>query len=559
MIPYQSFYIDHWGYFRGKLNYSSFVPALEHDGFFGEKIVGKSRDPEPSYARWGMLKTVTYPTGGWTRFSYEGHDYSRSIRRTSKSSFYPYLKSEATDQLAGGVRISKIEDHPITGEVVSREFIYKDNNNRSSGILLKYPRYKISYKSLSASGDKRFCVRSRTLYSSLHNSVYSLDEGHMSYGVVTEKQNDNSRVEYHYSDYASNPDDSTMLLLTRVPAYMIEPSLHLPLMNYYCRFYSNHRDRGKLLEKIVYNSSGELMSRERNIYDTSPLPYIYGVYLRGDVYGLERIYVKDHLLLRTVRTEYLSGNSIQSYVNYSYNALGQLQQTTTQDSRGVIYVERRQYVNDLFPWDREPVEDTMISRNMIHAPLYIEKSYRISGGEERFFSGERTLYGLIHNQVLPYSLQQMHPDVPFSTPSFDPANYTDTELTYDKYDVQGRVLQSGTRSGLKTVYIWGYGGYYLVARIDNVVFEEVARIKGLGNLEKAPLGKGLSLEQNSYLRHLPGALVTTYNYIPFVGLSSVMDAAGIETHYEYDSDGRLIRITDHQGKLTDAYEYHIKQ
>lgn len=301
------------------------------------------------------------------------------------------------------------------------------------------------------------------------------------------------------------------------------------------------------------------MSRERNIYDTSPLPYIYGVYLRGDVYGLERIYVKDHLLLRTVRTEYLSGNSIQSYVNYSYNALGQLQQTTTQDSRGVIYVERRQYVNDLFPWDREPVEDTMISRNMIHAPLYIEKSYRISGGEERFFSGERTLYGLIHNQVLPYSLQQMHPDVPFSTPSFDPANYTDTELTYDKYDVQGRVLQSGTRSGLKTVYIWGYGGYYLVARIDNVVFEEVARIKGLGNLEKAPLGKGLSLEQNSYLRHLPGALVTTYNYIPFVGLSSVMDAAGIETHYEYDSDGRLIRITDHQGKLTDAYEYHIKQ
>lgn len=80
-----------------------------------------------------------------------------------------------------------------------------------------------------------FCVRSRTLYSSLHNSVYSLDEGHMSYGVVTEKRNDNSRIEYHYSDYASNPDDSTMLLLMRVPAYMVEPYIHLPLMNYYCQ------------------------------------------------------------------------------------------------------------------------------------------------------------------------------------------------------------------------------------------------------------------------------------------------------------------------------------
>ncbi|GKI23188.1 hypothetical protein CE91St19_25900 [Odoribacter laneus] len=559
LIPYQSFYIDHWGYYRGKSNYSSFIPKLENDGFFGEKIVGKSRDPEPSYARWGMLKTVTYPTGGYTRFSYEGHDYSRSIRRTSTSSFYPYLKSEATDQLAGGLRISKIEDHPITGEAVSREFIYKDNNNRSSGILLKYPRYKISYQSVSASSDMHFCVRSRTLYSSLHNSVYSLDEGHMSYGVVTEKRNDNSRIEYHYSDYASNPDDSTMLLLMRVPAYMVEPYIHLPLMNYYCRFYSNHRDRGKLLEKIVYNSSGELMSRERNVYDTSPLPYIYGVYLRGDVYGLERIYVKDHLLLSTVKTEYLSGNSIQSYVNYSYNALGQLQQITTQDSRGVTYAERRQYVNDLFSSDREPIEDTMVSRNMICTPLYIEKSYRTSGGEEKFFSGERVLYSLIHNQVLPYSLQRMRPAIPFSTPSFEALNYTDTELTYDRYDTGGRVLQSQDRSGLKTVYIWGYGGYCLVARIDNVSFTDVMQIKGLGNLENAPLEEGLSLEQNSYLRHIPGALVTTYDYIPFVGLSCVMDAAGIETHYEYDSDGRLIRITDHKGQLTEAYEYHVKQ
>lgn len=123
----------------------------------------------------------------------------------------------------------------------------------------------------------------------------------------------------------------------------------------------------------------------------------------------------------------------------------------------------------------------------------------------------------------------------------------------------GRVLQSQDRSGLKTVYIWGYGGYCLVARIDNVSFTDVMQIKGLGNLENAPLEEGLSLEQNSYLRHIPGALVTTYDYIPFVGLSCVMDAAGIETHYEYDSDGRLIRITDHKGQLTEAYEYHVKQ
>lgn len=41
LIPYQSFYIDHWGYYRGKSNYSSLFQSWKMMVFQGEKIVGE--------------------------------------------------------------------------------------------------------------------------------------------------------------------------------------------------------------------------------------------------------------------------------------------------------------------------------------------------------------------------------------------------------------------------------------------------------------------------------------------------------------------------------------
>ena len=53
-------------------------------------------------------------------------------------------------------------------------------------------------------------------------------------------------------------------------------------------------------------------------------------------------------------------------------------------------------------------------------------------------------------------------------------------------------------------------------------------------------------------------LLTTYTYIPLVGISSVTDANGARTTYTYDVDGRLVETKDCNGHVIDRYSYHFK-
>lgn len=560
-MPYRTFSIDHWGYFNGKQNSErTFIPELKETSDLEEIISGNSRHPDASYSVWGMLSKLTYPTGGTSEFYYEGNRYSHSVSRDLSSCYLPYLKHELIDLYAGGVRIKKIIDKSNSGER-SREFFYKGSDDRSSGILLKFPRYCVSYRSATPTSDgKQYIIRQHNSYSSEHNSVYSLDGSHIGYSRVVEKKDDDSFTEYLFSDYASCPDDTVgMYELIMKSVYDIIPNIRDYVNNIYTRYNSRDRDRGKLMTKNVYDNTGRKLYRESYFYGNGPLPYFEDVSLCGDVIKINRLYTADHQLERLLKVTYSEKDSLIKEINYKYNSFGQLQRTSSMDSRGTIYREDRQYVVDLAPSNIGIVENTMLSRNIIRNPLRIEKRLQENGGSEKLFSGEQTIYGFFQGQILPSSLKTIRPTVPFSTPAFLSTNYTDTEVSYDKYDRQGRLLQSSNRNGLKTVYIWGYGGLYLVACVENATFEEVNGIRYFGNLENAPLPGSLSFAQNSYLRQLPGAQVTTYTYLPFVGLGSVMDAAGIETHYEYDAEGRLLRITDHQGQLMDAYEYHVKQ
>ena len=62
-----------------------------------------------------------------------------------------------------------------------------------------------------------------------------------------------------------------------------------------------------------------------------------------------------------------------------------------------------------------------------------------------------------------------------------------------------------------------------------------------------------SLRSNAGLAH---AAVSTYTYQPLVGMLTATDPAGIQTSYEYDALGRLIRIRDGDGHIVEEYEYH---
>ena len=69
-------------------------------------------------------------------------------------------------------------------------------------------------------------------------------------------------------------------------------------------------------------------------------------------------------------------------------------------------------------------------------------------------------------------------------------------------------------------------------------------ITGSGNIDDARL-------------YPVGAMMTTYAYGPY-GITSSTDASNVSTFYQYDGLGRLVTVTDDQGKILKTYRYHYQ-
>lgn len=67
-------------------------------------------------------------------------------------------------------------------------------------------------------------------------------------------------------------------------------------------------------------------------------------------------------------------------------------------------------------------------------------------------------------------------------------------------------------------------------------------------------GSGLIDELRLYPK---GALMTTYTYLPLVGITSKCDAADVISRYEYDDLNRLIRIRDGRNAIQKSYKYAV--
>lgn len=71
-----SFDQDYWGYANGAANGSNLIPAIEWNPVPGQTpiiIPGANRSANASVSSKGLLKKLTYPTGGYTQFEYEGN------------------------------------------------------------------------------------------------------------------------------------------------------------------------------------------------------------------------------------------------------------------------------------------------------------------------------------------------------------------------------------------------------------------------------------------------------------------------------------------------------
>lgn len=133
------------------------------------------------------------------------------------------------------------------------------------------------------------------------------------------------------------------------------------------------------------------------------------------------------------------------------------------------------------------------------------------------------------------------------------------KIIFNQYDDRGNILQYTLEGSIPTAIIWGYNKTKPIAKIENAAYTDVQNY--VSNLQtKSDTGTETDLLTSlSSLRNvLPNAMVTTYTYLPMIGISTVTDPKGNTTTYSYDEFNRLKTIKDAQGHIVSENQYHFK-
>jgi len=100
---FRSYAVDHWGFYNGATTNTKLVPSFStyyyHPWVAGDRqydnYEGASRSPHSTNSLAGLLKRITYPTGGTTEFTYEQHSAGRMGSEEVDSFRIPVIVSRA--------------------------------------------------------------------------------------------------------------------------------------------------------------------------------------------------------------------------------------------------------------------------------------------------------------------------------------------------------------------------------------------------------------------------------------------------------------------------------
>ena len=213
----------------------------------------------------------------------------------------------------------------------------------------------------------------------------------------------------------------------------------------------------------------------------------------------------------------------------------------------------------------------LIGKNMVADPIKTieRRNGEIVGGECReyhIFSGKPLLKSLykVKNTTNKWSYA---PTVSGSSLDYHADLYKEGEvLAYDDNQNPAYVRLNDTQD---RIYVWGYGGRFPIAVIDNMSYATYlslsdlkTKILALQTYQKIDDEDGCTALRNlngSIRALLPqSAHITTYTYDPYVGMTSETDDSNLGVIYTYDSFGRLTAKYDENYKKLEEYNYHLK-
>ncbi len=253
-----------------------------------------------------------------------------------------------------------------------------------------------------------------------------------------------------------------------------------------------------------------------------------------------------------------NGNTIKvtkSNTNFNYNNHYQPVQVTSVSSDGKPIIQTFSYPQDLV--DTLPItEENIIAQDLIDQNRLVPLETRTYkdlnndglpgfGITDELLSTTKTKYSWFNENTI------LEPMTIYTSKANDPL---EARINFEQYNSRGDILQVSKEDGASISYIWGYDQTLPVAKIENATYSAITSLPSFsgGTL----LSGSLSPTQESELRTLPNAVVTTYTYEEGVGLKTVTNARGHTMTYNYDGFNRLKNILDEDGYLVSENEYN---
>lgn len=559
---------DWWGFYNGQPTHNTNLPDLSLPvhatwGAFGMIVSSDSnvnigdnadRSPNSLYMDTHSLISMVSPTGGTLNVTYEPHNYTVL----------------GAVKIGGGIRVKSASLYdPVSGKTMMRNYTYGDAHY----LGYRYPDAKMlvtnRYMCPLDAGYCTFRVRTYSVFP--HNPYMRGSLNCVWYGMVTEtaelwkkeyrfRMNPDEYTNYYTDSYASSVNEPECLLsqmnsLLYTSPYMFQEDSYKKVDDNYVKVqsisygYDNYTYNikgtiGMPYLKVVDGYSNCQFLRPLLVCDDN---YIapYGSPIKRYTYYIRAGVVRPGT---TRKVDYHGTDSIVETVTMAYddtrkyNAVSK----TVAKSDGTQEVERYYYSNHTVP-----NKSSLTSAQQTAIGTLTTNNRLTTVVQQETLKDTLSLYSVLNGFDSSSRLQTEY----YRKGSGAMGSRMEYKA-YDSYRNPVHVVKDGTEH---VVYIWGYKGQRLVAAIKGATYDAVKNALGGSTPESLSSATSPNMTLIDGLRSkLSGATVTTFTHDPLVGPLTKRDANGNLTTYEYDSDGRLYRVKDHNGKVKDRYLYHYR-